>query len=57
MSGTVVHLPIEADSFFDIHGAALQCWGANPLRFEDEAAIVACSRADSQREVTCPISR
>jgi len=47
MSGTVVHLLTETDSFSDIHGAALQRWVANVLRFEEEAAIVACARADS----------
>ncbi len=47
MSGTVVHLLTETDSFSDVHGAALQRWVANVLRFEDEAAIVACARADS----------
>ena len=44
MSGTVVHLLTETDSFSDVHGAALQRWVANVLRFEEEAAIV-CVRA------------
>jgi len=47
MSGTVVHLLTETDSFSDIQGAALQRWVANVLRFEEEPAIVACARADS----------
>ena len=48
MNGTsLVHLFTETDSFSDIHGAALQRWVANVLRFEEEPAIVACARADS----------
>lgn len=47
MSRSVVHLLTETDSFSDIHGAALQRWVANVLRFEKEPAIVACARADS----------
>jgi spore coat protein SA len=47
MSGTVVHLLTETDSFSDVHGAALQRWVANILRFEEESAVVACARADS----------
>ncbi len=47
MNGQVVHLLTETDSFSDVHGAALQRWVANILRFEDEPAIVACARADS----------
>ena len=47
VNGQVVHLLTETDSFSDIHGAALQRWVANILRFEDEPAIVACARADS----------
>jgi len=47
MSGTVVHLLTETDTFSDLHGAALQRWVANTLRFEKEPAIVACARADS----------
>jgi spore coat protein SA len=47
MSGTVTHLLTETDSFSDVHGAALQRWVANVLRFEREEAIVACARADA----------
>jgi glycosyltransferase involved in cell wall biosynthesis len=47
VSGTVVHLLTETDSFSDIHGAALQRWVANVLRFEEGATTVACARADS----------
>jgi spore coat protein SA len=47
MSGTVTHLLTETDSFSDVHGAALQRWVANVLRFEQEEAIVACARADA----------
>jgi spore coat protein SA len=47
MSGTVLHFLTETDSFSDLHGAALQRWVANVLRFEDTPALVACARADS----------
>ncbi len=47
MSGRVLHLLTETDSFPDFHGAALQRWVANVLRFEVVAAMVACARADS----------
>jgi spore coat protein SA len=47
VSGTVVHLLTETDSFSDLHGAALQRWVANVLRFESEPAMVACARADT----------
>jgi spore coat protein SA len=47
MSGTVVHLLTETDSFSDVQGAALQRWVANVLRFEREPSIVVCARADS----------
>jgi glycosyltransferase involved in cell wall biosynthesis len=47
MSGTVLHFLTETDSFSDVHGAALQRWVANVLRFEDAPALVACARADS----------
>ena len=47
MSGTVPHFLTETDSFSDMHGAALQRWVANVLRFEDAPALVACARADS----------
>ena len=36
VSGTVVHLLTETDSFSDVHGAALQRWVANVLRFEED---------------------
>ncbi len=52
MSGTVVHLLTETDSFSDVHGAALQRWVANVLRFEENAAIVACARADASWGLT-----
>jgi spore coat protein SA len=47
VSGTVVHLLTETDSFSDVHGAALQRWVANVLRFEEDTAVVACARADA----------
>lgn len=46
MSPKILHLLTETDSFSDLHGAALQRWVANVLRFEKEPALVACSRAD-----------
>ncbi len=47
MSSTVTHFLTETDSFSDVHGAALQRWVANVLRYEREEAIVACARADA----------
>jgi glycosyltransferase involved in cell wall biosynthesis len=47
MSAAVVHLLTETDSFSDIHGAALQRWVANVLRFEKGASVVASPRADA----------
>ena len=47
MSGTVLHFLTETDSFSDLHGAALQRWVANVLRFEEGRAVVACARADA----------
>ena len=47
MSGTVLHFLTETDSFSDLHGAALQRWVANVLRFEEDRAVVACARADA----------
>ncbi len=47
MSGTVLHFLTETDSFSDVHGAALQRWVANVLRYEDAPARVVCARADS----------
>jgi glycosyltransferase involved in cell wall biosynthesis len=46
MSAPVVHLLTETDSFSDLHGAALQRWVANVLRFEQEPSLVACPRSD-----------
>ncbi len=47
VSGTVLHFLTETDSFSDLHGAALQRWVANVLRFEEDRAVVACARADA----------
>jgi len=46
MSAAVVHLLTETDSFSDVHGAALQRWVANILRFEKVPSVVASPRAD-----------
>jgi glycosyltransferase involved in cell wall biosynthesis len=46
MSAAVVHLLTETDSFSDVHGAALQRWVANVLRFEENTSVVASARAD-----------
>jgi len=46
MSAAVVHLLTETDSFSDLHGAALQRWVANVLRFETAPSMVASPRAD-----------
>jgi spore coat protein SA len=46
MSGPVVHLLTETDSFPDLHGAALQRWVANVLRFEGSRSVVATPRSD-----------
>jgi glycosyltransferase involved in cell wall biosynthesis len=46
MSAAVIHLLTETDSFSDLHGAALQRWVANVLRWETERTTVACARAD-----------
>src|SRR5271166_4286188 len=46
VSGRVIHLLTETDSFSDVHGAALQRWVANVLRFEENQSVVACARAD-----------
>jgi len=46
MNTTVIHLLTETDSFSDIHGAALQRWVANVLRFEKHTSVVASPRAD-----------
>jgi len=45
--GKVIHLLTETDSFSDVHGAALQRWVANVLRFEEDQSVVACARADA----------
>ena len=42
----MIHLLTETDSFSDVHGAALQRWVANVLRFENDPSVVACARAD-----------
>jgi spore coat protein SA len=47
MSPTVFHLLTETDSFSDVHGAALQRWVANVLRFEEDRSVVVCARADT----------
>ncbi len=47
MSGKVIHLLTETDSFSDTHGAALQRWVANVLRLEGSEAVVGCARADA----------
>ena len=47
MSRTVYHLLTETDSFSDLHGAALQRWVANVMKFEAARAVVVCARADS----------
>jgi spore coat protein SA len=47
MRATVLHLLTETDSFSDIHGAALQRWVANVLKYEQRDAVVACARADN----------
>jgi spore coat protein SA len=47
MSPTVFHLLTETDSFSDLHGAALQRWVANVLRFEQRRAVVVCARSDT----------
>lgn len=47
MSRRVFHLLTETDSFSDVHGAALQRWVANVLRFESSKSVVVCARADA----------
>ena len=47
MTPTVFHLLTETDSFSDMHGAALQRWVANVVRFDDARTVVVCARADA----------
>jgi spore coat protein SA len=47
MTGRVIHLLTETDSFSDKHGAALQRWVANVLKFEESETMVGCARADA----------
>jgi spore coat protein SA len=46
VSGTVLHFLTETDSFSDVHGAAVQRWVANVLRFEEDPTVIVCARAD-----------